>query len=170
MLKILQARLQQYMNRELPDVQAGFRNGFPGGSDGKEFMCSVGHPGSIPDLGRSPREGNSNPLHYSGLENAMDRGAWWAAVHGIFQARVLEWGAISFSVNDPLDVGNLISGSSAFSKPAWTSGSSWFMYCWSLAWRILSITLLACEHTIYHVEILSDVNTCGISCGKIWKH
>ena len=37
----------------------------------------------------------------------------------------------------------LISGSSAFSKPAWTPGSSWFMYCWRLAWRILSISLLA---------------------------
>ena len=46
--------------------------------------------------------------------------------------------------NDPLDVSNLVSGSSAFSNPAWTSGSSWFTYCWSLAWRILSITLLAC--------------------------
>ena len=38
--------------------------------------------------------------------------------------------------DDPTDVGNLISGSSAFSKPAWTSGYSWFMYWWSLAWRI----------------------------------
>ena len=47
--------------------------------------------------------------------------------------------------DDPTDVGNLISGSSAFLKPAWTCGSSPFMYCWSLAWRILSITLLACE-------------------------
>ena len=46
---------------------------------------------------------------------------------------------------DPADVGNLISGSSAFLKPAWTSGNLWFTYCWSLAWRILSITLLACE-------------------------
>ena len=46
--------------------------------------------------------------------------------------------------NDPADVGNLVSGSSAFSNPAWTSGSSQFTYCWSLAWRILSITLLAC--------------------------
>ena len=46
--------------------------------------------------------------------------------------------------DDPLDVGNLISGSSAFLNPAWTSGSSQFTYCWSLAWRILSITLLAC--------------------------
>ena len=43
---------------------------------------------------------------------------------------------------DPEGVGNLISGSSAFLNPAWTSGSSRFMYCWSLAWRILSITLL----------------------------
>ena len=45
----------------------------------------------------------------------------------------------------PLDVGSLISGSLPFLKPAWTSESSWFTYCWSLAWRILSITLLACE-------------------------
>ena len=46
---------------------------------------------------------------------------------------------------DPMDVGNLISGSSSFSKSSLTSGSSQFTYCWSLAWRILSITLLACE-------------------------
>ena len=46
---------------------------------------------------------------------------------------------------DPTNVGNLISGSSAFSKSRWTSGSSWFMYPWSLAWRILSISLLECE-------------------------
>ena len=52
---------------------------------------------------------------------------------------------LSCFFDDPADVGNLISGSSAFSKPAWTSGSSRFTYCWSLAWRILSITLLACE-------------------------
>ena len=52
---------------------------------------------------------------------------------------------LSCFFDDPADVGNLISGSSAFLKPAWTSGSLQFMYCWSLAWRILSITLLACE-------------------------
>ena len=52
---------------------------------------------------------------------------------------------ISCLFDVPIDVGNLISGSSAFSKPAWTCGSSWFMYCWSLAWRILSMALLACE-------------------------
>ena len=51
--------------------------GFPGGSDGKEFACSVGDLSSVSGLGRSPGEGNDNPLQYSGLENSMDRGGWW---------------------------------------------------------------------------------------------
>ena len=51
---------------------------------------------------------------------------------------------LSWFFDDPADVGHLISGSSAFSKTR-TSGSSQFTYSWSLAWRILSITLLACE-------------------------
>ena len=46
-----------------------------GGSDGKVSTCSVGDPGSIPGLGRSPGEGNGNPLQYSCLENSMDWGA-----------------------------------------------------------------------------------------------
>ena len=48
---------------------------FPGGSDGKESACSAGDMGLIPGLGRSPGEGNGNPLQYSCLENPMDRGA-----------------------------------------------------------------------------------------------
>ena len=47
----------------------------PGGSDGKASACNVGDLGSIPRLGRSPGEGNDNPLQYSCLENSMDRGA-----------------------------------------------------------------------------------------------
>ena len=46
--------------------------GFPGGSAGKESVCNVGDLGSVPGLGRSPGEGNSYPLQYSGLENSMD--------------------------------------------------------------------------------------------------
>ena len=45
---------------------------FPGGSDGKAFAYNTGGPGSIPGLGRSPGEGNGNPLQYSCLENPMD--------------------------------------------------------------------------------------------------
>ena len=47
--------------------------GFPCGSDGKESACNVGHPGLIPGSGRSPREGNGNPLQYSCLGSPMDR-------------------------------------------------------------------------------------------------
>ena len=54
--------------------------GFPGGSDGKECACNAGDLGLIPGSERSPGKGNGYPLHYSCLENFMDRGAWWAMV------------------------------------------------------------------------------------------
>ena len=57
--------------------------GFPGILDGKESTCNAGDIGLIPESGRSPREGYGNPLQYSCLENFMDRGAWWATVHGV---------------------------------------------------------------------------------------
>ena len=50
--------------------------GFSGGLDGKESACNAGDLGSIPGLGRSPGEGNGNPLQYFCLENPMDREAW----------------------------------------------------------------------------------------------
>ena len=49
--------------------------------------CNEGDPGSIPGLGRSPGEGNGNPLQYSCLENPMDRGPWEATVHGVTKSR-----------------------------------------------------------------------------------
>ena len=51
-----------------------------GGSDSKEFACNAGDLGSIPGLGRSPGEGNSYSLQYSGLENSTDRGDWQVIV------------------------------------------------------------------------------------------
>jgi len=56
--------------------------GFPGGAEVKASACDVGDLGSIPRSGRSPAEGNSNPLQYSCLENPTDGGVWWATVHG----------------------------------------------------------------------------------------
>ena len=52
--------------------------GFPGGSDGKESTCNEGDLGSISGSGRSPGEGDGNPLKYSCLENSVDTGAWLA--------------------------------------------------------------------------------------------
>ena len=54
-----------------------------GGSDSKESTCNAGDLGLIPGLERFPGEGNSYPFQYFGLENSMDRAAWWATVHGI---------------------------------------------------------------------------------------
>ena len=56
--------------------------GLPCSSDGKESACNAGNPGLIPGLGRSPGEGNGNPLQYSCLENCMDRGVWLASLWG----------------------------------------------------------------------------------------
>ena len=61
-----------------------------GASDSKESACNAGDPGSIPDSGKSPGEGNGNSLQYSCLEDPMDRGAWWTAVHGITESDMTE--------------------------------------------------------------------------------
>ena len=60
-----------------------FLLGFLCGSDGKESAYNAGDLGSIPWSGGSSGERNGNPLHYSCLENPVDRGAWWATVHGV---------------------------------------------------------------------------------------
>ena len=57
--------------------------GFPGGSEVKASVCNARDLGSIPGSGRTPGEGNSNPLQYSCLENPMDGGAWWTIVHRV---------------------------------------------------------------------------------------
>ena len=74
------------------DKSAGINRyaGFPGGLVGKEFTCSAGDTGGrglIPGLGRSSGGENGNQLQYSCLKNAMDRGLWWAIVHGVTKSQ-----------------------------------------------------------------------------------
>ena len=59
---------------------------FPGGSDGKVSAYNVVDLGLTPGSGRSSGEGNGNPLQYPRLENPMDRGSWWATIHGIAES------------------------------------------------------------------------------------
>ena len=64
--------------------------GFPGGTSGKEPVCKAGDMRDqdlIPGSGISPGGGHGNPLQYSCLENAMDRGAWQATVLGVAKSR-----------------------------------------------------------------------------------
>ena len=63
---------------------------FSGGSDGRESVCNTRAPGSILGLGRSPGEGNGNPLQDACLENYMDKGACWATVHWVSQSDMTE--------------------------------------------------------------------------------
>ena len=59
-------------------------------SDGKESDCNAGDLASIPGLGKCPREGNGNPLQDSCLGNPLDRGSWWAIVHGVTESDTTE--------------------------------------------------------------------------------
>ena len=65
------------------------KRGFPGSSEGKESAYNEGDLGSIPGSGSSPEERHVNPLQYSCLENPINRGAWWAAVHGVIKSWTL---------------------------------------------------------------------------------
>ena len=60
---------------------------FPGGSDGKASVYNAGDLGPSHGLGRSPGEGNGNPLQYCCLENPMDRGGWYAIVYGVTKSQ-----------------------------------------------------------------------------------
>ena len=71
----LKSLLQHHSSKASVLWRSDFFQGFPGGSDGKVSACNVGDLGSIPGSGRSPGEGNGNPLRYSYLENFLDRGS-----------------------------------------------------------------------------------------------
>ena len=73
-----------FPNKNCHDFYLGI---FPHSSVGKESASSAGDQGSIPGFGRCLGEGDGNPLQYPCLENLMDRGAWWAAVHGFAKSQ-----------------------------------------------------------------------------------
>ena len=78
---------QLYKSHQCTNHFRRFECLFPGGSQVKVSACNAGDLGLIPGSGRSPGEGNGTPLQYSCLENPMDRGAWWATVHGVAKSQ-----------------------------------------------------------------------------------
>ena len=87
--------------------------GFPGGSVVKNPPASSGELGSVPGSGRSPEGRNDNPLQCSCLGNPMDRGAWWATVHGVAESR--RWQPLN-NHNHQLLLGSILYNS----IPEWT--------------------------------------------------
>ena len=85
---LLPVKLVDAMARNRAHQGMGVRAGQKAAdSDGKVAAYNAGDPGLNPGLGRSPGEGNGNPLQYSCLENPMDGGSWWATVHGVAKTR-----------------------------------------------------------------------------------
>ena len=119
--------------------------GFPGGSEVKASACSAGDPGLIPGLGRSPGEGNGNPLQYSCLENPTDGGAWQVAVHGVAKSRtrLSDFTSLHFLAQQEVP-----RSSCTFPDPALKStispkgpGSSW----WGIAFRRQDFGITVCS-------------------------
>ena len=72
------------------NIQTLLYMGFPGDSVVKNPPANTGDAGLIPGLGRSPEEGNGNPLQYSCLGNPMDKGVWLITVHGVTESDMTE--------------------------------------------------------------------------------
>ena len=81
---------------------------YTGASVGKESACNAGDLGLIPGLGRSSGEGTGNPLHYSCLENSMDKRTWWATIHGLTmsQMQLCDFPFLSFCVHCCVNICN----------------------------------------------------------------
>ena len=76
----------QGLTEIIPLISPQLSEDFPGGTAVKNPLANTGEAGDsglIPVLGRPPGVGNGNPFQYSCLENSMDRGAWWATLHGV---------------------------------------------------------------------------------------
>ena len=104
-----------------PKRNSFYSERFPGGSEVKASACNAGDLGSIPGLGRSPGEGNGNPLQYSYLENPMDGGAWWATVHRFAKSRA--------RLSDFTYLPTYVSVTPNFLFPAWKSSQNYRFIC-----------------------------------------
>ena len=88
-------------------MPANLPKGFPGGSDGKESTCECRNVGRIHGLGRTPGEGNGNPLKYSCMGNPMDREAGWVIVHGMAKESDMTWRLNTMNLSKPCRLGSI---------------------------------------------------------------
>ena len=147
--------------------------GFPGGSAGKASTCNAGDLSSIPGLGRSPGEGNSYPLQYSGLENSMDGVAksrtqlsGWTELNceaRDFSGKNVEWVAIPFSgaSSQPRDRTQASRASSNAGWPlrCWAKGKPNIWYKSEVKVTVTQLCLTICEPMAYTVHGILQART-----------
>ena len=102
-----------------------------GDSEGKASAYNAGDPGSIPGLGRSPGEGNGNPLQYSCLENPMDGGAWWATVHEVTKSQT--WLNFTF----PFTPSFMLGDDHDVVRPLSQQEDDFALWCFIKLWRLM---------------------------------
>ena len=124
---------------------------FPHSSVSKESACNAGGPGSIPEWERSAEEGNGNPLQYSCQENLMDRGAWWATVHGITRVR---YG----SATKPPPIFFMVQ----LSHPYTTTGKTIALTIWTFVYKVMSLLFNMLSRLV--IAFLSRSKCLLISC------
>ena len=117
----------------------------------------MGDLGSVPGLGRSPGEGNGNPLQYSCLENSMDRGAWWAIVHGVVKSRTrLSHFTFTFHFH-ALEKEMATHSSSCLENPR--DGGAWWaaVYGVTQSWtRLMRLSSSSFTNTLFKHNFLKD--------------
>ena len=131
---------------------AMLQKGFSGGSSGKETTCQckrLRDAGSIPGSGRSPGEGNGNPLQHSCLENPLDRGAWQAMVHRVTVRH--NWSNLACTHGFYREVNHVASIQSSPTDPLSSRSSDiWVSYVISCVW--------VCKLILHELSILSKIH------------
>ena len=154
---------------QLIKVNSSFSHqGFPGGSDGKESAPSAGDPGSIPGLGRSPREGNGYPLPVLLPGNSHGQRAWWATVHGVTESDATEWLSLYFT---SLKIGKSTLVRTKCGKEI-TSKHSLISYpifqWWTLIFKSLWLSAAPWAQAL-HTNITSQLGYSGSHRGTRWR-
>ena len=147
--------------------------GLPWQLSGKESSCNAGDTGdvgSIPGSGRSPHGGHGNPFQYSCLENHMDRGAWWAAVHRVAKSQT-RLKQLSVHTCTHTHTHSIMITLFKLSYISWNSNSLNETAEWAgkKKWMLIFLVFIARYRSISHYICINAVFECYLTVGKYFQ-